>query len=132
MSIFNSGCGPCNQVPYTDLHSLNLDWILCTVKQLDASYDELVKEVTDKLTEFGAKLEDVEEWIAQFDPEEFKKYIRETVDEYLKIGVFFGLTQDGYFVAYKPEHWSDLKFGTTGLDVFPGCQTEYGHLTLSY
>ena len=44
--------------------------------------------------------------------------------------VFFGITIDGYFVAYIPESWDDIIFGTTGLDDFPA-GVEYGHLTLS-
>lgn len=45
--------------------------------------------------------------------------------------VFFGLTDDGYFVAYIPESWSDITFNTTGFDIFiPGY--DYGHLTLTY
>lgn len=45
--------------------------------------------------------------------------------------VFFGLTLDGYFVAYIPENWDDIIFGTSGLDDFPP-NTDYGHLTLSF
>jgi hypothetical protein len=45
--------------------------------------------------------------------------------------VFFGITDDGYFVAYIPDTWDDIIFGTTGLDDFPA-GVEYGHLTLSY
>lgn len=45
--------------------------------------------------------------------------------------VFFGLTDDGYFVAYIPESWSELIFGTSGLDDFPE-NVEFGHLTLTY
>lgn len=46
--------------------------------------------------------------------------------------VWFGLTDSGYFVAYVPESWSDIEFGTSGLDVFPALMPEYGHLILSY
>lgn len=45
--------------------------------------------------------------------------------------VFFGITDDGYFVAYIPDSWSDITFGTTGLDTFPE-GVEFGHLTLTY
>lgn len=44
--------------------------------------------------------------------------------------VFFEL-EDGYFVAYVPESWSDIIFGTTGLDIFVAGQ-DFGHLVLSY
>ena len=45
--------------------------------------------------------------------------------------VFFGLTEDGYFVAYIPDSWSEITFGTSGLDDFPA-NVDFGHLTLSY
>ena len=44
--------------------------------------------------------------------------------------VFFGL-ENGYFVAYIPDSWADLIFGTSGLDDFPA-GIDFGHLTLSY
>ena len=45
--------------------------------------------------------------------------------------VYFGLTDTGYFVAYIPESWNDIIFGTSGLDDFPA-GVDYGHLTLTY
>lgn len=45
--------------------------------------------------------------------------------------VFFGLTDDGYFVAYIPESWSDILFSTSGYDDnIVGI--DFGHLILSY
>ena len=46
--------------------------------------------------------------------------------------VYFGITDDGYFVAYIPESWGDIIFNTTGLDINLPIQPEYGHLVLSY
>lgn len=132
MSIFNGGCGPCNRIPYTNIHDINLDWVLCTVKQLDQGFDALQEEVTTKLSEMGASIEEIQNWIKQFEPEEFVQLVENTVNKYLAIGVYFGLTDDGYFVATYPSTWSAVQFGTTGKDVFPSCQPEYGHLTLSY
>lgn len=63
-----------------------------------------------------------------------EKWMRENaldlVGELVKM-VFFGITNDGYFVAYIPESWNDIIFGTSGLDDFP-TGIDYGHLTLSY
>ena len=44
--------------------------------------------------------------------------------------VTFGL-ENGYFVAYIPDSWTEITFGTTGLDDFPAGY-DYGHLTLTY
>ncbi len=44
--------------------------------------------------------------------------------------VAFGL-EDGYLVAYIPDSWSEIIFGTTGLDDFD-TSYDFGHLTLTY
>ena len=42
--------------------------------------------------------------------------------------VWFGLTQDGHFVAYVPANWGWLHFDT-GIDI---TVPEYGHLIIRY
>ena len=42
--------------------------------------------------------------------------------------VYFGLTLDGYFVAYIPESWTQIIFDTGAVYGTP----EYGRLILSY
>ena len=54
----------------------------------------------------------------------------EIIAEFIKM-VFFGLTDDGYFIAYIPDSWDDIQFGTSGLDDQPA-GVDYGHLTISY
>lgn len=44
--------------------------------------------------------------------------------------IWFGLTDSGYFVAYIPESWDEVKFKTTGYDYTTELQPEYGHLVL--
>lgn len=127
-----------DQFPWTNIHELNLDWILKHFK------------------EFIAVLEDLEEWRSKHEAEyqELKQLyddilagnfppamldalrtwvINNTVDI---IGaaiktVLFELTPDGYFIAYIPDSWNEIIFGTTGLDTFPA-GVDYGHLTLTY
>ena len=42
--------------------------------------------------------------------------------------IYFGLTNDGYFVAYIPESWDDITFST-----IMSCDPEmYGRLVLNY
>lgn len=42
------------------------------------------------------------------------------------LGVFFGLTDDGYFCAYVPESWSDIMFDTGAVYG----RSDYGRLIL--
>lgn len=48
------------------------------------------------------------------------------VKDMLLTGVFFGLTSDGYFCAYKPSAWEDVQFDTGAIY---GTE-EYGRLIL--
>lgn len=50
------------------------------------------------------------------------------VKDMLLTGVFFGLTSDGYFCAYKPSTWDDVQFDTGAIY---GTE-EYGRLILRY
>lgn len=127
-----------NQYPYINLTDLNLDYVLKHLK------------------EFMALVDDLEEWKAKHEAEyeelknlydaivsgHFPNSMIKALNDWLTanaidiIGelatmVFFGITDDGYFVAYIPESWDDIIFGTTGLDDFPS-GIDYGHLTLSY
>ena len=45
--------------------------------------------------------------------------------------VFFAIDDNGYFIAYIPDSWAEIDFGTSGLDDFPP-NVDFGHLTLSY
>ena len=60
----------------------------------------------------------IEQWIAD--------NMEWIIEQSIKM-VFFGLTLDGYFVAYIPESWNDIVFDT-GM-VYG--QPEYGRLILS-
>lgn len=65
----------------------------------------------------------VENWIVM--------HFYDIVGEMMKM-VFFGLTDNGYFVAYIPQSWKDIKFHTTEYDIDVPLMQEYGHLVLSY
>ena len=127
-----------NQYPYINENDLNLDYLLKHIKDLmsrvsdledwrithEAEYLEL-KAIYDAIISGNfppAMIKALEDWM--------KKNALDLVGELVKL-VFFGITDDGYFVAYIPESWDDIIFGTTGLDDFP-VGVEYGHLTLSY
>lgn len=127
-----------NQYPYINLTDLNLDYVLKHLKEFMKKVDSL-EDWRAKHEKEYAELKACCDAImtGNFPPEMvealkkwFEKYGVDIIGELVKM-VFFGITDDGYFVAYIPEGWEDIIFGTTGLDDFPA-GIDYGHLTLSF
>lgn len=126
-----------NEYPYTDFHELNLSWVIKKMKELLDRMATMESWRAQHEKQYQ-QLKDLYDAImsGNFPPSivaAFHKWMEENaldlVGELVKM-VFFGLTDDGYFVAYIPESWNDIIFGTTGLDdIIPG--VEYGRLTLS-
>lgn len=59
-------------------------------------------------------------------------YMSNWIAEYFAVKmIWFGLTDDGHFVAYIPDSWDEVIFNTTGYDIIIDVQPEYGHLVLS-
>lgn len=127
-----------NKYPYTDFHELNLDWVLKTVKDLFAA----VQQIDSWMDQHQAEYEELKALYDMIMAGHFPDSIRQAfaswmnanaldlVGEMVKL-VIFNITDDGYFVAYIPESWDDILFGTTGYDtIIPGY--DYGHLILSY
>lgn len=126
-----------NQYPYINLTDLNLDYVLKHLKEFMAKVDGLEAWKAQHEKEY-AELKALYDAIVsgnfpQSMIDALKNWLSENaldlIGELVKM-VFFGITDDGYFVAYIPESWEDIIFGTTGLDDFPA-GVEYGHLTLS-
>lgn len=126
-----------NEFPYTDFHELNLSWLIEkykflieALKNIDGWIEEHEKEYEELLTLY-------EQILAGDFPDEMLdslkawtiKNTQEIIGAAIKT-VLFGL-EDGYFVAYIPEGWEEIIFGTTGLDDFP-VGFDFGHLTLTY
>lgn len=76
--------------------------------QINYNTDEIAKLV-EEFDKFRSGAYDTyyEEIIAQWVNDHMPEIIRQAIKM-----VFFGLTDDGYFVAYIPESWSDIKFDT--------------------
>ena len=107
--------------------SLSYYEVLCKVVKYINELIDSDKEIINDIDELRADLKIVQDWIANYDEDK----IIELFDHYFKF-VFFGLTEDGYFVAYIPESWNDIQFSTSGYDNFTSIEPEYGHLILSY
>ena len=126
-----------NQYPYLNINDLNLDWIIKHFKEfIDelASLDEWRKDHEAEYQELKKLYDDI--LAGNFPPamvEELKKWCIKNTTEIIGAAikmVMFGL-ENGYLVAYIPDSWSELIFGTTGLDDFPAGY-DFGHLTLTY
>ena len=124
--------------PYTDAHELNLDWIIAQFKKYEDELDNLEEWKTTHEAEY-AQLKALYDAVMSGN---FPPSIKQAFYDWMRLNaidllgdlvslVIFNITDDGYFVAYIPESWDDIQFGTTGLDdIIPGY--DYGHLTLSY
>lgn len=126
------------QYPYINLNDLNLDWLLKHMKELLAALDDLENWRAEHEREYAELKKLYDDIISGNFPDEMKRALYEWVvansvsiiGELIK-SVFFNLNDEGYLVAYIPDSWSDIIFGTTGLDTFPA-GIDYGHLTLNY
>ena len=126
MRHFRFWCQSVLPIVYDD--SLSYYEVLCKIVDYINKLIDTDKEIFQDLDELRNELDTVNEWINTFDT----TFIESVIREYLTCGVYFGLTNDGYFVAYIPDGWNSITFETTGYDVNLDIMPEYGHLCLSY
>ena len=126
------------EFPHTRTYDTDLGWLIKHVN----SYDEVIETLNAWIAENEPKLNDMEALyqalISGNLPEGVKNGIEEWCRENLTdlVGelakmVFFGINDQGYFVAYIPDAWSDIIFNTTGFDIAVAGY-DYGHLCLSF
>ena len=132
-------------LPYTNYHDLNLEWLLKTVKKLDDLYDDLDIDgiLNDIRAAIAGNTQAIESLNIRFQKLENGDYIENYIPalaEWINANlqalvariakfVVFWITYDGYFYADIPESWSEVQF-STGYD--PEIPTEYMHLILDY
>lgn len=99
-----------------------------------ARKQKLIKELAHKIWEYDqilhAKLKEVEDTLKQYADildgkiedfdniilEKTEKWLAENMEDILTQAVqlvWFGLTDDGYFMAVIPKNWKDVQFDTT-------------------
>ena len=129
--------GRFNDYPYKNIEDFNLDYILKKLRDLLGNY----KSLTEWRVEHEAQYEELKALYDAVMSGNFPQSVKNAFSEWMRgnaldlVGelvhmVFFGI-ENGYFVAYIPESWDEITFGTTGLDDFP-VGYDFGHLTLTY
>lgn len=126
------------EFPHTRTYDTDLGWLIKTVKELTEAAESLNDWRVQHEEEYR-QLKALYDALmsGNFPPEiviAFNNWARANMPSLLAEmvkSVWFGLTDDGYFVAYIPESWAEIIFNTTGLDIsIP--DTDYGHLVLSF
>lgn len=112
--------------------SLSYYEVLCKVVKYINELIESDKEIVGEIDKLKDDMATVQEWIDSFNYEPLLATVEEMVNKYITAGVYFGLTDDGYFVAHIPEAWNKIHFATTGYDINLDIQPEFGHLVLQY
>lgn len=127
--------GVWEQFPYTNMQNLNLDWVIQVLKAAEEVVTEKIPGIESAIAalqqadkDINKRIDDVIKEIETLvDDDTIMKLVVDAISEAIKM-VFFGLSDDGYFVAYIPNSWDCITFGTI-LD----CESpDYGKLTLSY
>lgn len=124
--------------PYTNFQDLNLNELLRHMRELLAE----MKELNDLVGGYDDRITALENFKSQMESGNFSEAFLNSLHNWLSANmpeiladlikmVWFGLTDDGYFIAYIPESWSDIVFNTTEYDIYLDLQPEYGHLVLS-
>lgn len=127
-----------NQYPYINENDLNLDWVIKQIKAYTALVDSLETWKDEHEAEY-LELKTLYDAVmsGNFPPsivDGFEKWFKANalnlVGSMIDM-VVINITDDGYLVAYIPESWNEIIFGTTGLDITIAGY-DYGHLVLSY
>lgn len=127
------------EFPNTRTYDSDLGWLIKNMKKVIDEIENLDSWKSEHAEQYKELKKLYDDVIAGNFPKSitnaFSKWMRENaldlVGELVKC-VFFGLTDDGYFVAYIPEQWDEIIFKTTGLDVSTILQPNYGHLVIEY
>lgn len=126
------------EFPHTRTYDSDLGWLIKRVN----SYDEAFKALDEWAEKTEASVKDLESFKTALESGDLPEGVEKALYDWAAIHlvdlisaaikmVFFGINDDGYFVAYIPDKWSEIIFGTSGLDTFPS-GVDFGHLTLTY
>ena len=107
--------------------SLSYYEVLCKVVEYINNLIEQDKVFADDISELKTDLEQVQEWIDNYNT----TYAEQIIKDHIATMIFVEINDSGYIVYYIPEEWDDIQFRTTGYDTEVS-GVDYGHLVLSY
>lgn len=126
LNCFRFWCQKVLPLVYDD--SLSYYEVLCKLADGFKHLLETIDELSEDVESLKSAMETVQQEIEDLKNGKYTS-LQKIIENAIKM-VFFGISDAGYFVAYIPDGWSDIVFGTTGLDtVIP--DYDYGHLVLS-
>lgn len=125
------------EFPNTRTYDSDLGWLIRTVH----SHDETLKALDEWAEKTDLSVKELEDFKKALEDGDLPQGVKDGLFEWAALNmpaliaetirtVFFTL-ENGYFVAYIPDSWDEITFGTSGYDDFP-IGIDYGHLTLSY
>lgn len=127
------------EFPHTRTYDSDLGWLIKCCK----SVQEAIKTLDEWKEEVDPKIDDILKLWDKIKAGELPPAMQEAIREWMRVNaldlvgelvksVFFEINDQGYFVAWIPDSWSDIIFNTTEYDISLAIQPEYGHLVLSY
>lgn len=108
--------------------SLSYYEVLCKLREKINEIIEVSNGWQDQYDELVKVMEQLQEWIDNFDT----SYIEKLIQEKIATMIFVSINDAGHIVYHIPKTWANITFNTTGLDIELEMQPEYGHLVLSY
>ncbi len=106
-----------------------LDKLCCYSNMLGDKINENREDIDELIAMFNKFMESgFDDYYAEQIEQWINDHMQDIIDSAFSKMVFFGLTQEGYFVAYVPESWKDLVFDTGAVY---GSE-QYGRLILYY
>ena len=116
------------EYPGVNMNDYNNDWILEEIDTLSHEVDDYTKKFESDIKEIYDNQSNIQQWISDFSTQ----YAEDIIKKYIATMIFVEISVSGYLIYNIPEHWSDITFNTTGLDIYVSIEPEYGHLVLSY
>ena len=104
--------------------SLSYYEVLCKVVNYINNLIDTNNQIIEYVDELKAELQQVQEWIDNFDT----SYAESIIREYLATMIFVEISDTGYIIYYVPESWNDITFNTTGLDIQNEQLADNGHV----